>query len=150
MLVDELLEVHASHELHHHEILAAHLSEMVGLDDVGVDEIGHEPRFTDEVPLKLLNRRIFLANQLYGDDLSEAPCAELFRLVNDAHATIGHLANHFIMNFAENVFDGRHDVLEKTARSGFWQVFNLKSARKLLQSGMAAFDSRDLRSSFGI
>jgi hypothetical protein len=36
------------------------------------------------------------------------------------------------VNLTENVFDGRHDEPEKIAGPGGWQVFNPKSARKLL------------------
>jgi len=40
-----MLKVHAAHKFHHHEILSANLAEMVGLDDVGMDQIGHQPGF---------------------------------------------------------------------------------------------------------
>ena len=48
LAVEKLLEVHAGDELHHHEVLPADLAEVVGLDDVGMDQVGHEAGLADE------------------------------------------------------------------------------------------------------
>jgi hypothetical protein len=57
--LDELLEIHAIHEFHDHEMLSPDQAEMIGLDNVRVDQVGHEPGLANEVLLKLLDARIF-------------------------------------------------------------------------------------------
>ena len=37
MLFQELLEIHATNKLHHHEVLASETSEMIGLNDTSVN-----------------------------------------------------------------------------------------------------------------
>ena len=66
-VVRELLEIHAVHKLHHHEMLTADKAEMVGLNDVRVDEVRDQPGLADEILLELLDARILLPNQLDGD-----------------------------------------------------------------------------------
>src|SRR6185503_16127394 len=113
MLFEELLEVHAADKLHHHEILPADLAKVEGLDDAGMDEVRDQPSLTDEVVLKLLDRRILLTNELYCDNLAKVAGAKLLSFVNDAHAAVGNLAHHFIVELVENVFDRRHWGLRK-------------------------------------
>ena len=48
-LVGELLQVDAADQLHGDEIHAVGFAQVVGLNDVGVDQVGHQLGFADEV-----------------------------------------------------------------------------------------------------
>ena len=87
----ELLDVVAADELHHHEVLAADLAQVVGLDDVRVDQVRHEPGLADEVLLELGDRGILLADQLHGYGLPELAGPQLVGLVHDPHPALGEL-----------------------------------------------------------
>jgi len=106
--LQELLEIYAADKLHHREILAVGLPEMVGLDDVGVDQIRHQPGLADEVILDFINGRAFLAYDYYGHDLAEIARAELLGLVNQPHAALGNLAHHLVVDFGEYLVGGSH------------------------------------------
>ena len=82
MALNKLLQVHAFDEFHHHEILASDLTEVIGLDNVGMDQICNESCLTDEVALELCDRRIFLPNNFYRDDFPEIAGPELHSLVD--------------------------------------------------------------------
>ena len=86
----------------------ADLAQVVGLDDVRVDQVGHEPGLADEVLLELGDRRVLLADQLNGDRLPELAGAQLVRLVDDAHAALGELTDHLVVDLVENLADGGH------------------------------------------
>jgi len=109
MTIEELFEAHALHVFHHHEILPSHLAEVVGLDDVGMDQIRDEAGFADEVLLKLLEGGVFLANQLDGDPFPEFSGAVLHGLIHDAHAPFCNGADQFVVNLVNDVFDGAHE-----------------------------------------
>jgi hypothetical protein len=49
---------------------------------------------------------ILLADQLDGDDLPEIARAELHGLVDDAHAALGDLADHLVVQLVEDVRRG--------------------------------------------
>ena len=100
--IDELLDVNAIHELHHHEVLTPGQSEMVGLDDIRVDQIGDEARLADEVLLELWYARIFFANDLNSYELMEVARTELERLVDDAHAALGDLPEQLVAELVVN------------------------------------------------
>ena len=135
---DELLQIHAPHKLHHHEILAAHLSQVVSLNDVGVDQVGDESGFADEIVLELFDCRVFFPDQFDGDDFAEISRAELHRFVNQAHSAFRDLSGHLIVEFAEDVFDCCHGV--RSARdSAAGKYADWSSARNLLNG---EFDSR--------
>jgi len=102
MLVDEDLEVHAADELHHHEILPAHLAEMVGLDDVGVDEVGDEFGFADEVFDELLLVGVVLADDFNGEAFDEIAGAMLFGFVDDPHAALENFADDVVVKLVLN------------------------------------------------
>jgi hypothetical protein len=89
----ELLQVHPVHILHHHEILAGNGAQVVGLDDVGVDEVGHQARFPHKVRLELGHGRETLLDDLDGDELAKVPHAGLVGLVDNAHPALGDLAD---------------------------------------------------------
>jgi hypothetical protein len=105
VLLQELLDVLAAHILHDHEVLAADLAQVVGLDDVGVDQVGDEPGLPDEILLEFGDRGVLLADQLHGDRLPELPGPVLVGLVHDAHAALRDLADHLVVDLVENLFD---------------------------------------------
>jgi hypothetical protein len=86
---------------------------MVGLDDVGMDEVGHEAGLANEVVLKLLNGGILFANQLYGYDLAKVSGAELHGLIDQAHPSLRDFAGHLIVELVEDVLNGRHGEGQK-------------------------------------
>jgi hypothetical protein len=88
--------------------LATDVAEVVGLDDVGVDQIGDEAGFTDEILLKLFEGGVFFADEFHRDDFSEIARAELDRFVNDAHPALCDFTSHLVMEFVEDVLDGGH------------------------------------------
>ena len=59
MLLEKILEVHAIHVLHDHEVLAPQFYEVVGLEDICVDEVGYQASFAYEIAAKLLDGREF-------------------------------------------------------------------------------------------
>jgi hypothetical protein len=73
---------------------------MVGLDDVGVDQIRDELGFTDEIIDEHFLVRIALTDDLDGDPLDEIAGAVLFGLVNDTHAALEYLADDFVAEVA--------------------------------------------------
>jgi hypothetical protein len=90
---------------------------MVGLDNVGMDQVGDEASFADEVFLEFLDRGILFTNQLNRYHFTKIAGTELMRFINDSHAAIRNLARHLIMKLVENVFDGRHWLSGKGALS---------------------------------
>ena len=75
------------------------LPKVVRLDDVGVDQIGDESGFADEVFLKLGDGGVLFTDELYGDLLAESTSADLEAFVDDAHAAGRDLADEFIGHF---------------------------------------------------
>ena len=99
MALEKLLQVHASHVLHHHEILVVELTKVVGLDDVGVDQVGDEPGLADEVFLKLGDGGELFADKFNGNLFTKSSGADLEAFVDDAHAARRDLADEFVGNF---------------------------------------------------
>ena len=104
MPFQKLFEVPSGDEFHRHEILLANLPQMVGLNDIRVDQISHQLGFADEIVPELLNGRVFLPNQLDRDDLAETTDTTLGGLVNHAHSAFGDFSGKFVVNFVENMF----------------------------------------------
>src|SRR5690606_28534915 len=95
---DELFQVHAAHKFHDHEILPVGEAEVVSLDDAGVNQVGHQTGFADEVFLKFGNGGVFFANELNRHGLSKVAGAELGCFVNHAHAAFCDLTDEFVVN----------------------------------------------------
>ena len=110
---------------------------MVGLDDVGVDEVRDEARLPDEVVLELLDRGVLLADELHRDDLPEVARSQLHGLVHDPHAALRQLAGHLVVQFIEDVLEGCHggEVI-RLVRSRQGNI--LESARNLLRRSLTA------------
>ena len=98
--------MHAAHKFHHHEILSADLAKMVGLDDVGMDQIRDQSGLSDEIFLEFRDRRILLADELHRDVLAKIPSAPLNALVNQSHSPLGDLAGKLVVQLVEDVFEG--------------------------------------------
>ena len=81
----ELFKVYAVDELHGHEVLAVHLAKVVGLHDVGVDQVRHQLGFAHEIVAKFIDRRVLLADQLQRHHLAEVTGSMLKHLVHHAH-----------------------------------------------------------------
>src|SRR5262249_4312111 len=103
-LLGELFEIHAADQLHRDKKHPIRFAEMIGLDDVGMDQIGDEFGFSDEIFDESLLVGIVLPNHFDGDALDEIPGAELFRLVNDAHPALKNLSYNFV---SEVTLDGK-------------------------------------------
>ena len=102
-LAGELLQIHAADQFHGDETHAVRLAEMIGLDDVRVDQIGDELGLADEI----LDEHL-LAGETGPDDFDghafdEIARAVLLALIDDAHAALKNLAGDFVAKF---VLDG--------------------------------------------
>ena len=82
---------------------------MVGLDDVGVNQIGDQLRFPDEIVDELLLVGVVLADDFNGHAFDEIAGAELLGFIHDAHAAFVNLAHDFV---AELVLDGEEGHAE--------------------------------------
>jgi hypothetical protein len=109
-LLEELFEVHAADEFHGDEVLALRFPELVGLDDVRVDQVGDELGFADEVVQEQLLPREVLPDELERHAFDESLRTQLLGLVNDPHATFVELAHNAVV---ELVLDRerRHGVM---------------------------------------
>src|ERR1700690_547036 len=116
--VEELLDVVAPDILHHHEVLAVHLPQVVGLDDVGVDQVRDEAGLPDEVLLEFRYRRVLAADELHGDRLLELAGPVLVRLVHDAHPALRYRADHLVGDPADDLFVRCHRVEIEAAGQG--------------------------------
>ena len=99
----ELFQVHAADQFHGDERHAVGLAEMVGLDDVRVDQVGDELGLADEIFDEHLLARVIGPDDFDGDALDEIARAVLLGFINDAHAALKNFADDFI---AEFVLDG--------------------------------------------
>ena len=100
----ELLQVDAVDQFHADEIKPARLAQMVGLDDVGMDQVRHQFGLADEILDELFLVGVILADDLHGHALDEIARAVLLGFVNDAHAALENLAHDFV---AELVLYGK-------------------------------------------
>lgn len=108
VLEKELLKVDAMDIFHDDKILIMSLSEMVGLDDVGVDEIGDKFGLADEVLLKKGLAGIFLADDFQGDPFLERVGAFLKGLVDTPHAALRNWAKEAVRNGIGKLPHGAH------------------------------------------
>ena len=72
---------------------------MIGLHDIGVDQIRDQAGFANEVLLELRYCIVFLADKLNRYGLTELARTMLISLENFTHAPLRDLANHFVGNF---------------------------------------------------
>ena len=95
-LLGELFEVHAADQFHGDEVDAVGFAEVVGLDDVGVDQVRDELGLADEILDEGLLAGVVGADDLDGDAFDEVARAVLLGLVDDAHAALENLADDFV------------------------------------------------------
>ena len=114
-LMRELFKVHAADQFHGDERHAVRLAEMVGLDDVRMDQVGDEFGLADEVLNEHLLAREIGPYDLDGDTLDKLARAMLLGFVHDAHAALKYLADDLV---AEFVLDGkqRHERMVGNCR----------------------------------
>ncbi len=101
-LLGELFEVHASDEFHGDEIHPFDFAEVVGLDDVRVNQVGDELGLADEVLDELRLAGVVLADDLDGDALDELSRTVLLGLIHDAHAALENFADDVVAETAIN------------------------------------------------
>jgi hypothetical protein len=75
---------------------------MVGLDDVGMDQIGDELGLADEILDEHLLARVMGADDLDGDALGEIARAVLLGFIDNSHAALKDFADDFIAKLALN------------------------------------------------
>jgi hypothetical protein len=75
---------------------------MVGLDDVGMDQIGDELGLADEILDEHLLARVMGADDLDGDALGEIACAVLLGFIDNPHAALKDFADDFVAKLALN------------------------------------------------
>jgi len=102
-LMRELFEIHAANQFHCDKTQAVRFAELVGLDDVRVNQIRDELGFADKIIHEHFLTAKIRANDFDGDTLDEIARAVLFRFIDNAHATLENLPGDFIAKF---VLDG--------------------------------------------
>src|SRR5437016_5878512 len=109
-LLRKLLEVYTADQLHRDKINSARFSQMIGLDDIGVNQVRNEFGFANKVINELLLVCIILANHFDGNAFDEATRAQLLGFVHHAHPALKDLANDLVMKL---VLDGKqgHDAM---------------------------------------
>src|SRR4051812_1554238 len=90
---------------------------MIGLNDVGVDQVGDELGFTDKIVDELLLVRVILANDLQRDAFDEVTRAALFGLVDDTHAAFENFADDLVPKLILNGEQTSHDVMLRNRRT---------------------------------
>ena len=114
-LAGELFQIHAADQFHADEADALGLAEMVGLDDVRVDQVGDELGLADEVLDEHLLARVIRADDLDGDALDEIARAVLLGLIHDAHAALKNFADDFVAKIALDGEQRHAAMVEKAA-----------------------------------
>ena len=84
-------------------------AEIGGLNDAGVNEVGHQPSLSDNGVLKLLDRRVFFSDQPDREDFGRISSPELPCCVGQARFAFDDLAGHLVAEFGEDVFNRAHD-----------------------------------------
>ena len=99
-LLAELFKIDAADQLHRNVENAFGFPKMVGLDDVGMDQIGDQLGFANEIGDEFLVVGIVLADNLDRHPFDEIPRALLLGFVNDAHAAFKNLADDVVSQIA--------------------------------------------------
>jgi hypothetical protein len=86
---------------------------MIRLDDIGVDEVGDELGFADEVFDELCLVGVILPDDFDGDALDELAGAVLFGFIHDAHAAFKNFADNFVPKVVLNREQGHGPIFAK-------------------------------------
>ena len=108
-----MFEVHAADQFHGDEADPIRFAEVIGLNDVGVDQVRDELGFTDEVLDEIRLAGVIGADHLDGDALDEVARAALLGFVNDTHAAFKNLPDDFVPEFVLDGEKGHAAMLEK-------------------------------------
>src|SRR5262249_46893977 len=98
-LVGKLLKIHSPNEFHGDKRHAVRLAQLVGLDDVGVNQVRHQLRLANEV----LNEHL-LAGEVWtdnfdGDAFDKITRPQLLGLVHNSHTTLKNFADDVVAEF---------------------------------------------------
>src|SRR5256885_16494180 len=94
--MSELLEGHPADKFQRNEIKAACFAKMIGLNDIRVDQVGHQPGFANEIIDELLLVRIILADDFDGNAFDEVPRAVLLGFIHNAHAALENFPHNLV------------------------------------------------------
>lgn len=72
---------------------------MIGLDDVGMDQVRDQLGFANEIIDELFLVGVILPNNFHGDALDKFARATLFGFVDDPHAAFENFSNDFVPEF---------------------------------------------------
>ena len=98
----KLLQVHAPDQFHRNEEAPGVLTQMIGLNDVGMDQVGDQLGFANKVLNKLRLRGKILANDLDRDALEKLLGSRLLSLVNNSHPALKYFADDVIPDLVLN------------------------------------------------
>jgi hypothetical protein len=99
-LTRELLQIAAPNQLHANEVNIIGLAQMVGLDNVRMDQIGDELGLADKILDEHFLAGEIGANDLDGDAFYEIARAMLLGLVDHAHAAFKNFARDVVPEIA--------------------------------------------------
>ncbi len=101
-LLGELLQVHPANQLHANEANPVVFAQVIGLHNVGVNQIGDQLGLADEILNEHLLAGNVRADDLDGHALDEIARAVLFGFINNAHAALKYFADDFVTEFTLN------------------------------------------------
>ena len=107
-MLGELLEIHAADEFHRDEVNSLGFAQVVGLDDVRVNEVGHELGFADKILDELLLVGVALADDFDRHALDEVARPVLFGFVNDPHPALEDLPDDLVAELRVNGEERSH------------------------------------------
>ena len=103
MPVQKFFQVPTGNIFHSHEILLSNLSQVIGLHNIGVDEVSHQFCLANKIVTKFLNRRVFFADQFDCHNFPEPTNSSLGCLVDQSHSTLRNFTGQFVVNFIKNM-----------------------------------------------
>ena len=95
----EVFEIDAANQFHRDKTQAVRFAEMVGLDDVRMNQIGDEFGLANEIIHEHFLAAEVGPDDFDGDALDEIARAVLLRFIHDAHATLENFPGDFIAKF---------------------------------------------------
>lgn len=136
-LMGELFEVDAPDQFHGDEEHAIGFTEVIGLNDVGVDEVRYQFGLADEVFDESFLAGVVGAHHLDGDALDEVARAPLLGFIHDAHAALENLPDDIVTKFVLDA-EQRHGamLLKANSKSSFAADFRFLSASRVPSSAL--------------
>ena len=84
-------------------------AEIGGLNDAGVNKVGHQPSLSDHGVFKFLDRPVFFSDQPDRDDFDRISSPELPCCIAQARFAFDDLAGHLTAEFGEDMFNRAHE-----------------------------------------